>query len=126
MSENKTKKILIVEDNEDLVNMFKIAFEEKGYTVEFSLNGIDGIAKAAEFKPDVVLLDIMMPQMNGFDFLKALKNNTSLKTKVVVNSNLEQEKDAEKAKELGADLYLKKSEYTPFQVVEEVEGVISK
>jgi len=119
-------KVLIIEDNEDLNNMFKVAFESKKYDVEVSLNGMDGVTKAGEFKPDVILLDIMMPQMNGYEVLSALKNNTSFPTKVVINSNLEQEGDKEKAVNLGADLYLKKSEYTPFEVVEEVEKLLAK
>ena len=85
---------------------------------------MDGITKAAEWKPDVILLDIMMPQMDGYEVLNALKNNTSLAVKVVVNSNLEQEKDAQKALEMGADLYLKKSEYTPFEAVEKVNELM--
>jgi DNA-binding response OmpR family regulator len=125
MNEGKTK-VLIVEDNEDLNDMFKTAFEAKGHEVEVSLNGMDGITKAAKFKPDVILLDIMMPQMNGYEVLSALKNNSSLSAKVVINSNLEQEKDAAKAMSMGADLYLKKSEYTPFEAVEKVEELLGK
>ena len=106
--------------------MFKTAFEEKGYDVEISLNGMDGITKAPEFDPDVILLDIMMPQMDGYEVLQALKNNSSLKAKVVINSNLEQDKDADKALKLGADLYLKKSEYTPFEAVEKVEELLGR
>ncbi|MCF7845996.1 MAG: response regulator [Candidatus Peribacteraceae bacterium] len=113
-------KVLIIEDNADLSEMFKTAFEAKGYEAQISLNGMDGITKAAEWKPDVILLDIMMPQMNGYEVLSALKNNTSLPTKVVVSSNLEQEKDEQKAMQMGADLYLKKSEQTPFETVEKV------
>ncbi|MCF7836840.1 response regulator [Candidatus Gracilibacteria bacterium] len=125
MSDNKTK-VLIIEDNEDLNEMFKTAFEAKGYDVAVSLNGMDGITKAAEFKPDVILLDIMMPQMNGYEVLSALKNNTSLPSKVVINSNLEQEGDTQKAMSMGADLYLKKSEYTPFEAVEKVDELLGK
>ena len=119
MHEEKIK-VLIIEDNADLSEMFKTAFEAKGYDAQISLNGIDGITKAAEWKPDVILLDIMMPQMNGYEVLSALKNNTSLPTKVVVSSNLEQEKDEQKALQMGADLYLKKSEHTPFETVDKV------
>lgn len=125
MNEDKLK-VLIIEDNEDLNEMFKTAFEEKGYDVEISLNGMDGITKAPEFDPDVILLDIMMPQMDGYEVLQALKNNSSLKAKVVINSNLEQDKDADKALKLGADLYLKKSEYTPFEAVEKVEELLGR
>ncbi len=123
MNEEKPK-VLIVEDNEDLNNMFQTAFAAKGYEVEISLNGMDGITKAAEFKPDVILLDIMMPQMNGYEVLQALKNNTNLPTKVVINSNLEQEGDEQKALDMGADLYLKKSEHTPFEAVEKVNELM--
>ena len=123
---NKKAKVLIIEDNEDLNDMFNIAFEAKEYEVETSLNGMDGITKAAEWKPDVILLDIMMPQMNGYEVLSALKNNTSLPTKVVINSYLEQEGDTQKAMDMGADLYLKKSEYTPFEAVDEVEKLMNK
>ncbi len=125
MVDEKTR-VLIVEDNADLNEMFRIAFEEKGYAVEVSPNGMDGITRAGEWKPHVIMLDIMMPQMNGYEVLGALKNNTSFPTKVVINSNLEQEGDVEKAMEMGADLYLKKSEHTPFQAVEKVEEMMSK
>ncbi|MFH0834677.1 MAG: response regulator [Patescibacteria group bacterium] len=119
MHEEKIK-VLIIEDNADLCEMFKTAFEAKGYDAQISLNGMDGITRAAEWKPDVILLDIMMPQMNGYEVLGALKNNTSLPTKVVISSNLEQENDEKKALDLGADLYLKKSEHTPFETVDKV------
>lgn len=123
MADDQTK-VLIIEDNEDLNEMFKTAFEAKGYDVQISLNGMDGITKAAKFKPDAILLDIMMPQMNGYEVLSALKNNTDLESKVIINSNLEQDKDAEKAMSMGADLYLKKSEYTPFEAVDKVEELL--
>lgn len=117
---NPKPKILIIEDNTDLNNMFKTAFESKGFEVAVSINGIEGITKAAEFKPDVILLDLMMPQMDGYEFLEALAKNTSLNPIVVVNSNLEQEKDAQRAIGLGAKYYLRKSEYTPFAVVDKI------
>ena len=125
MNEGKLK-VLIIEDNKDLNDMFRIAFEAKDYDVEVSLNGMDGITKAAEWRPDVILLDIMMPQMNGYEVLQALKNNTSLATKVIIISNLEQEKDAKKAIDMGADLYLKKSEHTPFEAVDKVNELMGR
>ncbi len=117
-------KILIIEDNEDLNEMFQIAFDADKFEIESCLNGVDGITKAVEFKPNLILLDIMMPQMDGYEVLKALKKNTSLKTTVVVNSNLEQKQDAEKALKLGADYYLRKSEYTPFELANKVEDIL--
>lgn len=119
-------KVLIIEDNADLSEMFKTAFDAKGYEAEISPNGMDGITRAAQWRPDVILLDIMMPQMNGYEVLSALKNNTSLPTKVVISSNLEQEQDAKKALDMGADLYLKKSEHTPFETVEKVAELMDQ
>lgn len=120
----KQPKILIVEDDSDLVTVFESAFEARGYCVEVCTNGLDGITKAVEFKPDLILLDLMMPQMDGFELLKALRDNTSLKTIVAVNSNVESESEVKKAKKLGANYFFKKSRYTPFQIVEEVSKIL--
>jgi len=121
---DQKNKVLIIEDNADLAEMFKTAFETKNFDADTSPNGIEGITKAAEWKPQIILLDIMMPQMDGYEVLNALKNNTSLDSKVVVCSNLEQEKDSKKALSLGADLYLEKSEHTPFEIVEKVDALV--
>lgn len=120
------KKILIIEDNKDLEDLFKTAFEQRGFEVALSANGLEGITQAAKKKPDLILLDIMMPQMDGYEFLRALRENTKLKTTVVVNSNLEQEKDQQKALALGASFYFQKSKYTPFEIVEKVSGMLKK
>jgi DNA-binding response OmpR family regulator len=120
---NHIRKILIIEDNEDLNKMFKTAFEAKNFEVEISLNGMDGITKAAAFRPDLILLDIMMPQMDGYEVLQAIKNNTSLETIVVVNTNLDQKKDEEKALQMGASYFYRKSEFTPFEIVDKVEAI---
>lgn len=114
------KKILVVEDDEDLNLMYKIAFKKRGFQVETALNGIEGITAAVTFQPDLILLDIMMPQMNGYEVIEAMRKNSSMDTIIVINSNLEQEKDLEKALSIGANYYLRKSQYTAFQVVDMV------
>jgi len=119
-------RILIIEDNRDLNEMFNIAFDENSFEIQSALNGIDGITKAAEFKPHLILLDIMMPQMDGYEVLEALKKNTSLDPIIVINSNLEQKKDADKALSMGAHYYLKKSEYTPMELVQAIENMLVK
>lgn len=84
-----SRKILIIEDNTNINEMYQIAFTQAGCEVRSAYDGLSGITTAAEFHPDVILLDLMMPNMDGFEMLKVLKNNTSLTTKVIVNSNLE-------------------------------------
>jgi len=119
------KKVLIVEDNKLLCEMFKIAFHKNGFDIEISLEGENGIKKISVFKPDLVLLDIMMPgEKNGFDVLKEIRKNMSLDVPVIVNSNMTQDKDIEKALKLGANKYLKKSDYTPNKVVEEAKNFV--
>lgn len=114
-------KILIIEDNKDLQAIFKNNFENYDHEVMLSDDGLNGITDAVEFKPDVVILDILMPEMNGYDFLSALKNNTSMNPLVVVCSNLSQQKDIDQAYESGADAYLRKSDFVGEDLVKEVE-----
>lgn len=105
------RKILVVEDNPDLQQLYQLAFEAGGYEVKISGNGLTGITDVVDYAPDIVLLDIMMPEMNGFEFLEALSNNTSIKIPVIVVSNLTQEQEKQKALENGAAMYLIKSDY---------------
>ncbi len=108
--ENK-RKILIIEDNTDIQQLYKYAFEASGYVVKTSNNGLDGLNDAIEYQPDVILLDIMMPEMNGFEVLSAFTTNTSLSMPIIITSNLSQESDKQKAHTAGASLYLVKSDY---------------
>lgn len=117
-----SKKILIIEDNKDLNEMYKMTFESKGYEVEVSLNGMNAVALVTTFKPDVILLDIMMPFVSGYDFIKTVRAKGNDVT-IIVNSNLSQESDVQKSLELGANKYLKKADYDPFQVFDEVEKI---
>ncbi|MFZ2125600.1 MAG: response regulator [Candidatus Saccharimonadales bacterium] len=122
------RKVLIIEDNEDIQQLYQYAFEESNYNVKISDNGLNGINDVVEYVPDVVLLDIMMPEMNGFEFLEALKNNTSLEKQIpiVVLSNLTQEHEKEKALQNGADLYLVKSDYEGLDLVEKINDFLKE
>lgn len=122
------RRVLIIEDNEDIQQLYQYAFEESNYEVKISGNGLAGINDVVEYVPDVVLLDIMMPEMNGFEFLEALKNNTSLKVQIpiVVLSNLTQEHEKEKALQNGADLYLVKSDYEGLDLVEKINTFLKE
>ena len=117
----QNKNILIVEDNDDLREMYVIGFRSKGYQIHEANDGLAGIAKAAEVKPGIIILDIMMPHMDGFEVLHTLKNNTSIRPIILVNSNLEWVDEEKKVRELGADYFLRKSQYTPLEVVDFIE-----
>lgn len=120
-TEPKKRKILIIDDVQDLLDMYSTMFRLKWYDIETAIDGLDGIAKASSYKPDIILLDIMMPHMDGYEMMHALYSNTSLTSVVVVNSNIEGQDVVQKVYESGADYYLRKSDFTPSQIVYMVE-----
>lgn len=120
-------KILIVEDDKMLVDMYTMKFESEGYQVAKADNGKTGLDLVRKEKPDIILLDIIMPQMDGFQVLKELKKDASLKNlPVVLLSNLGQTDDVKKGLALGANDYLVKANFTPAQVVDKVKEVLKK
>lgn len=114
------KKILIVDDNTDLQDIFRMHFEDAGYLVYTSGDGLKGITEMLDLKPDVILLDLMMPQMDGFEVLDTISNYSSIKIPVIVCSSLSQKEDIDKAYKLWADGYIKKSEVSADKIVEKV------
>lgn len=119
------EKILIIDDHADIRDMYETVLKMKEYDVCSEPDGLHGAMKAAEWKPDVILLDLMMPQMDGFTVLDALKNNKQLDCKVIVISNLSNQQEEERALQAGADKFLRKSDYTPDQIVEEVKKILT-
>jgi CheY-like chemotaxis protein len=117
----KKDKILIIDDVAELVDMYKIMFELKGYEVETAKDGLDGITKAVAFQPKYILLDIMMPHMDGFALMKTFRENTWLKSVIIVNSNIEGPNMSEKIYSAGADYYIRKSDYVPTQLIYMIE-----
>lgn len=104
------KIILIVEDDEVLLRALYLTFHEDDYTIATAPDGDTGLKMAGRMKPDVILLDLLLPKMNGFDFLKFLKADNSLKAiPVIVLSNLGDQDNIAKAKDLGALDYFVKS-----------------
>jgi len=125
--ENRNKKILIVEDEEFLTEMYRTKFESLGYTVFNAPEGKKGLELMRKEKPDLVLLDIIMPDIDGYEVLKEVRRSPELKNLlVVVLSNLGQEEEVTKGMQLGADAYFVKSDLTPTQLVEKAEGIIAK
>ncbi len=121
----KMKKILIIEDEMALQESLGGLLSEKGYQVISALDGETGLNLAKKENPDLILLDLILPKMSGFEVLEELKKD--LKTKeipVIVLTNLEGIGDVEKVIALGAKSYLVKAEYTLEEVVEKIEKAL--
>jgi len=103
-------KVLLVEDDEFFHKFYAFKLQEQGFEVAIAKNGLEGIAKLKEFLPDLVLLDLIMPIKDGFDFLQEKRVLENVKNiPVIVFSTLGQEQDMQKAKSLGANDYINKS-----------------
>ena len=103
-------KILIIEDDHFFQNFYSNKLIEKGYLVEVANNGQEGLEKIKSFSPELILLDIIMPVMDGFQFLELSRQSSPLfKTPIIVFSTLGQEQDVKKAISLGARDYINKS-----------------
>lgn len=126
-AEGKKIKVLIVEDDESLREMYKIRLEYEGFEVLVASNGEEGLAKAVSEQPDIILLDIMMPKISGFDVLDILKStHSTAKIPVIIMTVLEQESNKVKGLMQGAEDYLIKSQTMPAEVVNKVREVLKK
>lgn len=124
MTTNK-KKILIVEDDEILSDIYATKLGMEGYEVILASEGYKGIEAAIRQEPDLILLDIVLPKMNGFEILKMLKKKDKVKDiPVIFLSNLGQDYEVSKGLELGAVKYLIKANYTPAQVIKEIKKIL--
>ena len=119
-------KILIIEDDPLLSRMYEVIFTGESYEVESAGDGIDGLEKARTSQPTLILLDIMMPRLNGIEVLKKIKADPDLKRiPVVVLTNLAGDTDVMTAMELGAVRYIIKSENKPKEVEAIVRDILS-
>ncbi|MCF7843426.1 response regulator [Candidatus Gracilibacteria bacterium] len=119
------KKIMIIEDDKDLQEIYRLNFELAGYEVLQEFDGLDGISSVVDNKPDIILLDVMMPNMDGFAFLKAMKDNTSINVPVVVCSNLSDKETYAKAVSAGAVSVLLKVDYSGKQLVDKIGHIMN-
>jgi two-component system phosphate regulon response regulator PhoB len=116
------KKILLVEDDGTLASVYKSRLELEGFEVEHVANGELALSKAIDFKPDLIVLDAMMPKINGFDVLDIIRNTPeTMNVRVVMLTALSQPKDKERAQALGADDYLVKSQVVISDVVDRIK-----
>src|SRR6266567_4308464 len=123
MDENhKSKKILLVEDDDALANVYLMRLQAEGFDVKRVANGEDALAAAKDHKPDLVLLDAMMPKVSGFDVLDILRNTPeTANLKIVMLTALSQESDKQRAQGLGVDDYLVKSQVVISDVVDRIK-----
>ena len=120
--EHTKRKILLVEDDEVLATVYKQRLELEGFKVERVDNGEDALQAALEFEPELILLDVMMPKLNGFDVLDILRTTPATHNiHIIMLTALSQSKDAERAKELGADDFLVKSQVVISDVVDRIK-----
>lgn len=119
-------KVAIVEDDQAISQMYRFKFEAEGYTVETAENGKLGLALAENMKPDIILLDIMMPEMTGDRMLEALRSTDWGKNiKVIILTNMGEQEIPPKVKELGVNGVILKADMTPKQVADIVKKQIS-
>lgn len=121
------KKILLIEDDPFLSEIYVTKFEEAGFEISVAQDGMLGLQKIRERAPDLLLLDIVMPNMDGFELLRAIKEDTELKhIPIVILSNLGEQENVEKGFALGAEAYIIKAHYTPTEVVAKIKEIFSK
>jgi len=124
---NKIIKVVLAEDEEVLRRMYLTKFKTEGFEVFPAINGEEAFKLALENQPDIILLDIIMPLVNGFSALKKLKAEEKTKNiPVMMLTNLAQDSDMEESKKLGAIDYLVKADLTPTKVVEKIKAALKK
>ena len=118
-------KIAIIEDDSVISQMYRMKFEADGFEVQIANNGRDGVALVEEFAPDMVLLDMQMPIMNGDECLKQIRTHDWGKTvPVMILTNLGEEEAPKSIRSLGIESYIVKADLTPRQVIERVKSTL--
>jgi len=126
MTESKGK-ILIIEDDRYISKMYQLKLSLEGYEVQVAENGKQGVDKIKEMMPNIILLDILMPELDGFEVLKIAKSDEATKDiPVLIMSNLGQEDHIQKGMQMGAIGYIVKSQYTPSKVVEKIKETLGE
>lgn len=126
MSEGQKKKILIIEDDRYIAKMYQTKLSLDGFEVELAENGAAGVEKAKSFLPDIILLDILMPEMDGFQVLESIRGDDTISfVPVIIMSNLAKEEHVKKARVLGVKDYIIKSQITPQEVVQRIKKVMA-
>jgi len=118
-------KILLIEDDSLIVKIYSTRLKADGYTIISADNGEDGLSIAEKELPDFILLDVMMPKVDGFTVLQELRKNPSFeKTPIIVYSNLGQESEMQKAVSLGATEFIVKANISPTELVAKIKSYV--
>jgi CheY-like chemotaxis protein len=121
------KKILIVEDDNFVAEVYSTKLLEMGHEVKVAQNGEEGLSLIEKEKPDLILLDIIMPVMGGIEMLEELKEKEeSANIPVILLTNVGEKDSIQKVRSLGVQDYLIKSHFTPAEVIEKIESIIGK
>ncbi|HLC70071.1 MAG TPA: response regulator [Patescibacteria group bacterium] len=119
--------ILLVEDDVFLADIYQKKFDMEGYKVTLADNGEKALVEAKKKKPDIILLDILLPKLDGFAVLSELKKDpTTSSVPVILLTNLGQKDDVEKGLEMGAVDYLIKAHFKPSEIVDKIKSVLVK
>lgn len=119
------RKILVVEDDSMISSMYKTKFEADGFEVLIADNGVAGLELAQKEKPDIIMLDIILPQLDGFSVLEQIKKDKAIKNiPVIMLTNLGTDEDRKKGEMMGAANYLVKASLTPGQVSEKIKQAL--
>ena len=119
-----TKKILVVDDEMYIVNILDFTLGSEGFKVVSAANGEEALRKALEINPDLILLDVMMPKIDGYEVCRALKAKEETKhIPVILLTAKDRDADREKGREVGADLYMTKP-FSPTRLLEEVRALL--
>jgi len=121
------KKLIIIEDEETLLNLLEKKLNQEGYEVDIARDGKEGLEKIRRNKPDLILLDIVMPKMGGFEVMETLRKDEELKKiPIIIISNSGQPVELDRAKELGVVDWLIKTDFDPQEVVDKVKKQFNK
>mgnify|MGYP005840030857 FL=1 len=120
------KKILIADDNENIREALTYLLEDEGYALSLAKDGSDTLKKVREFRPDILFLDIMMPEMNGYEVCRIIKNDPELKkTYVIMLTAKGQIVEQERGKEVGADEYIVKP-FSPMEILTKIKNILEQ
>ncbi|MEK7545912.1 MAG: response regulator [Patescibacteria group bacterium] len=127
MTAKSSPKILVVEDETFLVKIYAVKLKKEGFDVSIANDGEEAVRLAQEIEPDIILLDLILPKMNGFEALEKMRASSANKTTpVIVLSNLGQEEDIKRAEALGADSYLVKANFSIQDIVAKIRETLDK
>jgi DNA-binding response OmpR family regulator len=118
------KKILIADDNENIREALTYLLEDEGYKLLLAKDGADALRKVRELRPDILFLDIMMPEVNGYDVCRAIKSDPELRGIYVIMLTAKgQVAEQERGKEVGADEYIVKP-FSPMEILAKVKNIL--